>query len=380
MVAAKEEGSSIGGAIDAVQSELDSYIAAQDEGSSIPIDVVESENDTGGNFDAMASESDAGGNLDAMASKSDADYEAYMQSITGDNDPTSTSSIAQALSKEPEEGATINKMEFPVWVQVDRSIVSVMFQFDNLDGTSSEWKDGENESGSNIFSISLSSYLGAGQYAWRFKTVDSSNAELTSDDITFSVDQEATPFGSIAGMIADKVEQRKILAEDLVKLSYQDCLVKCDGCVDLVHGDPNDLEPIIDSLENIVNYAQEDLGISRADTWALAGTVGAFMARSNAKAQESFPLRYSGRLNCERIVPYCTALDGGVIMCGAKAAPVYDDAGGAGVSMMASTAEYGKMSSQNLNAVQDHGDSDNDKPPQDECGPGPCRMSNNGPN
>mmetsp|Transcript_5850 Transcript_5850/g.6700 ORF Transcript_5850/g.6700 Transcript_5850/m.6700 type:complete len:370 (+) Transcript_5850:208-1317(+) len=356
MVDAQEQGSSISGAINVVESETDPMIPAQEEYSSIA------------------------GATDNMESESDAAYEAYMLSMAGDFDSSSTSTVAQAWSKAPEEGATINMMEFPVWVQVDRSIVSVMFQFDNLDGTSSEWKDGENESGSNIFSISLSSYLGAGQYAWRFKTMDSSNAELTSDDITFSVDQEATPFGSIAGMIAGKVEQRKILAEDLVKLSYQDCLVKCDGCVDLVHGDPNKLEPIIDSLENIVNYAQEDLGISRADTWALAGTVGAFMARSNAKAQESFPLRYSGRLNCERIVPYCTALDGGVIMCGAKAAPVYDDAGGAGVSMMASTAEYGKMSSQNLNAVQDHGDSDNDKPPQDECGPGPCRMSNNGPN
>lgn len=325
-----------------------------------------------------ARETGIGAAVDAVEeSMSESEYEAYMLNMAkdmGDFGASSTSTVAQAFSKEPEEGAVINIMEFPVWVQVDSSIVSVMFQVDNPDGTSSQWTDGENESGSNLFSMSLSSYLGAGQYVWRFKTVDSSNTELTSDDTMFSVDQEATPFGSIASMIADKVSQGEILAENLVKLSYQDCLGRCDGCVDLVHGDLNRLEPIIDSLESIVNHAQDDLGISRADTWALAGTVGAFMAEANAKAQEPFPLRYSGRLNCERMVPYCTASDGGVIMCGAKAAPVYGDAGGAQVSSMASTANYSGMSAQNLNAVQDHGDAAFTKDPCGRDHSGPCGM------
>jgi len=278
--------------------------------------------------------------------------------------------VAEAGMKMPEEGTIINDAEFPFLVQVSPSVTQVFFQYDNPQGVTSDWMKGEHENNSIIFSLSMSSYLGPGDYIWRFKTVDSSREELLSADTTFSVDPESTIFGTLRSMIGRKIENDQDLAEHYKTLVVQDCAYNCDGCVDLVHEDPYGLSSVIDTLEDV--WMESEIhGISRADIFTLAGLVGAEMSTANSGSRnpEEFPMQWTGRINCEHTVPYCVALDGGQIMCGPKAAPVNVESNGMG-AMAAGVLNIETLDESTLLDVIETGDSTLNLVPCSD--PGPC--------
>jgi len=276
--------------------------------------------------------------------------------------------VAEASMKVPEEGSIINEAEFPFLVEVSPSVTGVSFQYDSPKNVTSDWMEGEHETGSSIFSLSMSSYLGPGEYTWRFKTVDSSGQELLSEDTAFHVDLESTPFGTLRSMIATRIENDNDLAEHYKTLVVQDCAYRCDGCVDLVQKDPYGLSDVIDTLEDVWMEAAK-FGISRADVFTLAGLVGAEMSAHNSRNGEEFPMQWSGRRDCEEIIPYCVALDGGQIMCGPKAAPDYEDSEGMG-AMAVSALNIKTMDESSLLGVIKTGDNALNLVPCNR--PGPC--------
>jgi len=258
----------------------------------------------------------------------------------------------------PPEGTIINAMEFALIVESDPGETNVYFQLDDPDGNSSDWMEGEHEPGHGIYSVKMSSYLGPGTYKWRFKATTGGGLVLTSEATEFEIDQEATPFGHLKSLIAANIVDDQGLADDYVALGVEDCASRCDGCVDLVNKDDTlGLDSVIDSLQEISKFADEEYGISRADVWTLASLVGAEMSPSNAKRGDTFPMVYQGRINCEEVIPYCPAPNGGPqIMCGPKAAPDYGgEAEGLG-AMSISSLDLKNMDAKTLSGVQEAGD------------------------
>lgn len=275
----------------------------------------------------------------------------------------------------PMEGSVVTDMEFQLYAEVDPSVTKVHFQLDYPGGKSSKWTEGDGNVGTNSFAAIFSSYIGSGSYTWRYKTVDNSKTEVVSQDIAFEIDQESTPFGDLRGKIAAKITGESSLAEGYKTLGIEDCAVRCDGCVDLRYGDPKGLNEVIDSLEDIWQYAKEQYGISRADVFVLASLVGAEMSASNAKNGESFPMEYSGRVNCERVVPYVEAPNGGpLIMAGPKTAPNYDTETEGMGSMSVSNFDVSSVNIKTLDestltSVQAAGDVTFNRAPCDYDGP-----------
>lgn len=281
-------------------------------------------------------------------------YGSQMDLAFGGDIAEETASTAYALWSEPVSGSIISEENFALITKLDYSVADVEFQIISPDGQESGWMSGESESGTSLpslWSVVISSYIGPGTYSWRFKTIDPDGNELISDSTSFEVDLEATSFGLVKQMIVNNIEQNGRLAEDYIKLAYQDCLVKCDGCVDLEHGDPHKLSDVIDTLEPIWHIAINDYGISRADIFTFAGLIGAEMSESNDGTE--FPMEWSGRPDCERIIYPCYSAEGNRVMCGPKVAPEYPNLQS---SAFSATADYGAMTFDDIKSVQDHGD------------------------
>merc|ERR1711953_188333 len=261
-----------------------------------------------------------------------------------------TATTAYALRSEPVSGDLISEENFFLLAELDYPVEDVKFQIINPNGKGSAWMNGESESGSSVWSVAISSYIGPGTYYWRFKTIDPDQNELISDSTMFNVDLEATSFGLVKQMIVNNINQNRRLAQEYIKLAYQDCLVKCDGCVDLVHGDKHNLDGVIDTLQPIWHEALNEYGISRADIFTFAGLIGAEMSETNEGTE--FPMEWSGRTDCERIVYPCYSIEGNPIMCGPKVAPEYPNMQS---SAFSATADYGAMTFEDIKSVQDHG-------------------------
>ncbi len=68
-------------------------------------------------------------------------------------------------------------------------------------------------------------------------------------------------------------------------LAFHDCVVRCDGCLNPSHPPNAGLGPFVDTMEEIFvvgNYRAE-MGLSRADFWAIAGlaAVGRGIRKAN---------------------------------------------------------------------------------------------------
>ena len=88
------------------------------------------------------------------------------------------------------------------------------------------------------------------------------------------------------------------------------------GCADIDNVDNAGIERIIDALNGTVSRHAID-GISRADIWALAATVGTdFGQRSNSRVDMN--LKWWGRVDCEKTGLPCRAANGAVVPCSAK--------------------------------------------------------------
>jgi len=280
-------------------------------------------------------------------------YGAYMDTALDGDMAAQTATKAYALSSKPETGTIISVPDFALSVKMaQEETKGVKFQYVDPEGAASNWMEGESESGTNIWTYTISSYVGPGIYSWKFMTTDKDEKELISDSKTFEIDLDATQFGDLKQMIIDNINENGDLAEDYVKLAYQDCRDKCDGCVDLVHGDKYRLSSVIDSLQTIWDIARNDHGISRADVFTFAGLVGAEMSRSNTN-NEKFPMKWSGRPNCEDVIYPCYSSDDSPIMCGPKVAPDYSKEM---ISSLSTTADYGALTFSDLSAVQENGD------------------------
>ena len=85
-----------------------------------------------------------------------------------------------------------------------------------------------------------------------------------------------------------------------VRLAFHDCIGGCDGCVDMSDPENAGLEVPIHALAPIVAEFEHDC-LSRADIWALAGSVGVDRGIQNPPDSSSinlFPFPWIGRQNC----------------------------------------------------------------------------------
>jgi hypothetical protein len=103
-----------------------------------------------------------------------------------------------------------------------------------------------------------------------------------------------------------------LMGPKFVRLAFHDCVGFCDGCVDMTFGDNFGLDLPIDALTPIVEkYERPDLGISRADIWALAALVATDIAQERSDTKVDFRMMFIGRKNCEiRTFNRCFAEDG----------------------------------------------------------------------
>mmetsp|Transcript_3472 Transcript_3472/g.9931 ORF Transcript_3472/g.9931 Transcript_3472/m.9931 type:complete len:432 (+) Transcript_3472:144-1439(+) len=94
------------------------------------------------------------------------------------------------------------------------------------------------------------------------------------------------------------VDDRDRLGPQLVRLGFHDCVVQCDGCIDMENVDNRGLDDIIDFLEPFVTkYSQH---LTRPDVWALASMVAAeTMQPSSDDGPIEFVFEYIGREECD---------------------------------------------------------------------------------
>ena len=96
----------------------------------------------------------------------------------------------------------------------------------------------------------------------------------------------------------------------------------CQGCIDIDNPDNAGIERIIDVLSPIVDrHAIE--GVSRADIYALAATVGTNVTqRSNSRVD--MKLKWWGRVDCEKTGQPCNDANGNAVTCSAKKGPHHE--------------------------------------------------------
>jgi hypothetical protein len=97
--------------------------------------------------------------------------------------------------------------------------------------------------------------------------------------------------------LEELVAQNPVLKPKFVRLGFHDCVGGCDGCVDLGNPDNNGLNIPIDALESLVAEYERD-GVTRADIWALAATVGVAKSQGPNEALP-YSFHWYGRTNCE---------------------------------------------------------------------------------
>ena len=88
------------------------------------------------------------------------------------------------------------------------------------------------------------------------------------------------------------------------------------GCVDINNPDNAGIERIIDALNGTVSRHAID-GVSRADIFALAATVGTNVSQ-RSDSRVDMELKSWGRVDCEKTGLPCTASNGAVVPCSAK--------------------------------------------------------------
>lgn len=126
--------------------------------------------------------------------------------------------------------------------------------------------------------------------------------ELNSTEVYDVLAENSTEVDEVLAMakrsIEDLIKSRPNLSPKYVRLGFHDCVGGCDGCVDLSNPDNFGLKVPINSLESTVKeFERRDLGISRADIWALAALTGA-EATQRGRNAIPFRLRSIGRKNC----------------------------------------------------------------------------------
>ncbi|KAL9185694.1 hypothetical protein ACHAXT_003471, partial [Thalassiosira profunda] len=98
--------------------------------------------------------------------------------------------------------------------------------------------------------------------------------------------------------IGDLIQAEPALAAKFVRHSFHDCVGGCDGCVDLLNGDNNGLDIVIDALEPVVDMFAR-WGVTRADIWVLAGLEGARSSQNAGADNRDFDMDWYGRPTCE---------------------------------------------------------------------------------
>ena len=99
-------------------------------------------------------------------------------------------------------------------------------------------------------------------------------------------------------------------------------LVRTVGCIDIDNPDNAGLESVIDILTPIVSKHGKS-GVSRADIFALATTVGADVKqRSNSRVD--MKLKWWGRVDCEKTGKPCLDASGNAVTCSAKKGPHHE--------------------------------------------------------
>ncbi len=122
--------------------------------------------------------------------------------------------------------------------------------------------------------------------------------------------------------IRDLIALDETMGPKFVRLGFHDCTGGCDGCVDLTFPDNGGLHIPIDALRPIVaNHENADLGISRADIWALAAHVGADVAQTRSATKVDFQMEFIGRQNCETTHPTCFDMNNNIRECSETLGP-----------------------------------------------------------
>jgi hypothetical protein len=127
---------------------------------------------------------------------------------------------------------------------------------------------------------------------------------------------------TIAQAIRDLIAQNELMGPKFVRLGFHDCVGGCDGCVDLTNPENAGLSIPIDALQPIVaEHESADLGISRADIWALAAHVGADVGQTRSATKVDFQLEFIGRKNCETAQTTCFDANNNARECNATLGP-----------------------------------------------------------
>jgi hypothetical protein len=116
--------------------------------------------------------------------------------------------------------------------------------------------------------------------------------------------------------IRELIAQNETMGPKFVRLGFHDCTGGCDGCVDMTFADNAGLHIPIDALRPIVNnHESADLGISRADIWAMAALIGADVAQTRSEIKVDFAMEFIGRVNCESTGRLCLDFNGTAREC-----------------------------------------------------------------
>ena len=112
--------------------------------------------------------------------------------------------------------------------------------------------------------------------------------------------------------IVSMIRQDRRLSPLFLRLGFRDCIGGCDGCIDLQDVNNRGLARPVDELRPVVEeFAIE--GVTRADIWALAATVGADMAQGREEVE--FEFATYGRVTCEDSNDTCRRQGGEEVPC-----------------------------------------------------------------
>lgn len=162
-------------------------------------------------------------------------------------------------------------------------------------------------------------YLLRGNFRPFDRLAESSIFHVEQDD---HLDVVIPTLATIVQEIRDVMASDELMGPKFVRLGFHDCVGGCDGCVDLTFADNaglnlpiEALQPIVDSHENL------QLGISRADIWALAAHIAADVAQTRSSTKVDFRMEFIGRQNCETTHTTCFDVNINARECSATLGP-----------------------------------------------------------
>jgi hypothetical protein len=144
----------------------------------------------------------------------------------------------------------------------------------------------------------------------------------TNPPIDFHMDRVVPAVQAIEQEIRFLIAQDETMGPKFVRLAFHDCTGGCDGCVDMTFADNAGLHIPINALAPIVQrHESVELGISRADIWALASHLGADVAQARSGFKVDFHMKFIGRHNCEDLYSQCFDMHGNQRACTATLGP-----------------------------------------------------------